>query len=818
MPKPRRTSNPEAPSLPPGIRLLRTLKGHTNYVWSVAVTPDGQQAVTGSGDHTVRVWDLASGACLRTLEGHTGSVWSVAVTADGQQAVTGSDDHTVRVWDLASGACLRTLEGHTGGVLSVAVTPDGKRLVSGSDDGTARVWAVVWQLLWGAAPPTIRYQNAKIVLLGETGVGKTGLMKRLTEDRWVETGSTHGMNVSRIELPIAAESGLEREAWLWDLAGQPDYRLIHQLFLDETGVALVVVNPQADDPFEGVGDWLKALQAALSKAKHQPARVLIAGRTDVGGMKVSQEAIDRFLRENDFADYLPTSAQTGLNCSDNEAGGTSALKRLITEHIPWHTLTEVSTDKILRELKNAVIERANRTEASRLVRFAELDKDVRTALPEETIEEPELRTAVKLLGNQGLILPLEFGDLILLEPAILNDYAAAVIRQARENPDQIGSVPEQDVLDARIDLTGVDRLPKPDEQLLLRALVQTFLDRSLCLREPPEDGAQLVFPSQFRRDRPPRDFPETETIVTYTFSGELPTVFATLTVRLWYTRGFDNKDIYQNAAEFATPLGGRVGFFQERIAEGTGRISVYAEPAVTTEQCCVFVEYVHRHLHAHAMDVVRERRYRCPSAKCAKPVADAEAVRSRLKTRKTFITCAYCDRKVPLIDEIERRCETDAVARKVRELDELASVELSTQAMEQILVGHMLAICGEANQIYREVLQADVGIDGEIEFRDDKGRATGTRIYVQLKHGASYLRERLRDEAVVFDVKNPRHLDYWQQQPSDVYLVVKVGDDIQWMNVTRYLRTRADKTSKQIIFTGERLDAKALLRLRATLL
>jgi hypothetical protein len=91
-------------------------------------------------------------------------------------------------------------------------------------------------------------------------------------------------------------------------------------------------------------------------------------------------------------------------------------------------------------------------------------------------------------------------------------------------------------------------------------------------------------------------------------------------------------------------------------------------------------------------------------------------------------------------------------------------------------------------------------------------------VYVQLKHGASYLRKRLRDEAVIFDVKNERHIDYWQQQPADVYLVVKVGDDIQWMNVTQYLKTRADKKSKQIIFTGERLDAKAVLRLRDKLL
>ena len=62
------------------------------------------------------MWDLESGACLRTLEGHSGWVLSVSVTPDGRRAVSASWDKTLRVWDLESGACLRTLEGHSGAV------------------------------------------------------------------------------------------------------------------------------------------------------------------------------------------------------------------------------------------------------------------------------------------------------------------------------------------------------------------------------------------------------------------------------------------------------------------------------------------------------------------------------------------------------------------------------------------------------------------------------------------------------------------------------------------------------------------------------
>jgi WD40 repeat protein len=103
--------------------------------------------VSGSWDRTLKVWDIStglnagleSGEELATLQGHTESVWAVAVTPDGRWAVSGSDDHTLKVWDLESGEELATLPGHTYGVWAVAVTPDGRRAVSGSA-GMLKVW------------------------------------------------------------------------------------------------------------------------------------------------------------------------------------------------------------------------------------------------------------------------------------------------------------------------------------------------------------------------------------------------------------------------------------------------------------------------------------------------------------------------------------------------------------------------------------------------------------------------------------------------------------------------------------------------------
>jgi WD40 repeat protein len=116
------------------------LEGHTDGVESVAFSPDGSRIVSGSNDHTVRVWDAVLGATLHTLEGHTDRVTSVTFSLDGSRIVSGSNDHTVRVWDAVSGAILHTLEGHIDCVTSVDFSLDGLCIVSESDDHTARIW------------------------------------------------------------------------------------------------------------------------------------------------------------------------------------------------------------------------------------------------------------------------------------------------------------------------------------------------------------------------------------------------------------------------------------------------------------------------------------------------------------------------------------------------------------------------------------------------------------------------------------------------------------------------------------------------------
>jgi hypothetical protein len=146
-------------------------------------------------------------------------------------------------------------------------------------------------------------------------------------------------------------------------------------------------------------------------------------------------------------------------------------------------------------------------------------------------------------------------------------------------------------------------------------------------------------------------------------------------------------------------------------------------------------------------------------------------------------------------------------------MDEQARINLDSESLALILEGQAKATVGEAGHIYRDISQHDWGIDGEIEFKNEKGKASGKRVYLQLKSGVSHLRYRQHDDSDIFDINNPRWAEYWQAHEYPVMLVIRTSDkNIQWMNVTDYLKKHGNKT-KQIAFDGEPFTAPNVAKL-----
>ncbi len=241
-------------------QLLRTFTGHEHTVKAVAVSPDGRQVLSGSHDCTLRLWDVETGGLLNTFTGHAGMVFALAMSPDGQQAVSGSRDCTLRLWDLQTGQLLRTCVGHEDGVCAVAICPDGRRAFSGSRDRTVRLW----DLQTGRLLRTLTGHDDMVFAVAVSPDSRHGLSG--SEDRtlrlWdLQTGQLlrtfagHEGGINAVAMSADGRHGLsgseDRTLRLWDLQTG---RFLRTFAGHEHGVGAVAIAPDGRHVLSGSDD------------------------------------------------------------------------------------------------------------------------------------------------------------------------------------------------------------------------------------------------------------------------------------------------------------------------------------------------------------------------------------------------------------------------------------------------------------------------------------------------------------------------------------------------------------------------------------
>lgn len=142
----------------------QVLRFHDDAINAVALIGDGRAATAGA-DGRIAIWTAGNTRPDAVLEGHTAPIAALAVSPDGATLASASWDHTVRLWPLTGGAP-RVLDGHTQNVNGVAFAPDGRTLVSVSYDQSVRIWPLA-----GAAAPIV---VAMPVPLNAVAIGNNG--------------------------------------------------------------------------------------------------------------------------------------------------------------------------------------------------------------------------------------------------------------------------------------------------------------------------------------------------------------------------------------------------------------------------------------------------------------------------------------------------------------------------------------------------------------------------------------------------------------------------------------------------------------------
>ena len=193
---------------------ILTIEGHGLWVSALALHPDGRRLVSGSGDSTIKVWDLETGACLRTLEEHLAAVLALALHPDRRRVVSGSRDTTIKVWDLETGECLRTLAGDSGAVSALVLHPDGRRVVSGTEDNAIKVW----DLETGGCLRTLEEDSASV-----TGLAPRADGSRVESRSFSKTNKAWELQMEAFFRPLDRYLN-EYPKGVWALALHPDGR------------------------------------------------------------------------------------------------------------------------------------------------------------------------------------------------------------------------------------------------------------------------------------------------------------------------------------------------------------------------------------------------------------------------------------------------------------------------------------------------------------------------------------------------------------------------------------------------------------------
>jgi len=149
----------------------------------------------------------------------------------------------------------------------------------------------------------------KFILVGDTGVGKSSILLKYTEDKF-DTDHNVTVGVDFRSKNIKLEDKALIKLQVWDTAGQETFGSIVRSFYRDAAAIFIVYDVKSRDSFEGVKTWLEEVQA---NSDTDPIYILMGNQADSKERQVTYDEGVEFMKQNDLSFFFETSAFNGTN-------------------------------------------------------------------------------------------------------------------------------------------------------------------------------------------------------------------------------------------------------------------------------------------------------------------------------------------------------------------------------------------------------------------------------------------------------------------------------------------------------------------------
>ncbi len=672
--------------------LEKQLKGHKTMVGFVAWSPKADMLATGSSGGKIRIWDRNSWEQINILEEHKDAITWLIWSPDGAAIATASADDTIRVWQYNNKKSERILKSELKRISCLSYSFDGSLLAAMDESGLVCVWECqtwemvddftepsagrlrgglafhpkrqelatisekksvinIWELLHKAKPKTAKistsadgqYVMAKLMVAGDIAAAAAKTLTSISK----ASQTSNNCNIITLE-GVKVKSGDKiselREIALWDVSILPNCKVAYQSQMDNVAAAIVFLEVTGkSDPFAGVRYWNQAINQSFAvhkKSDSKLKKVLVVVHPNPQKLQSSLARIKAVSDDMGFERFIVAKNKNWKNIP--------GLADLLYKLVAWDEMPKVGSINLYNDVKAFLL--AQKESGLLLSNVTDLHNAFvcsNKSFSQAADLREQFDVCVRNAGAAGFVRKLNFEEIVLFKPELLNIYVEALIKATGNEPEGLGNLSEEAARAGSFKIPSASKIKdQAQESRLLIAAVEELVHLGIAVRETTNRGQLLVVPRQLAYRNVNMDAPKDKASILQ-FKGPALNVFAALIVNIAYSGNFKKKDLLMNAATFASPAGGTCGILLRKRGEFAGEIVLFFDATTSGETRSMFDSYVQANLTRIAMPGSASRQQVFACHECGEVIAD-RLVKKRQELGRDSINCPVCDTSISL--------------------------------------------------------------------------------------------------------------------------------------------------------------------------